>query len=89
MAEGLLAREPIANYGEFRAYHGRERRELAFEAFREGDGRAWLLRVPVAARDTMAGLLRGCRADDRRRAQARPQTPPVSCAVWLSDPRTS
>ena len=58
MAEGLLAREPIANYGEFRAYHRRERRELAFEAFREGDGRAWLLRVPVEARHTMAGLLR-------------------------------
>ena len=81
MAEGLLAREPIANYGEFRAYHRRERRELAFEAFREGDGRAWLLRVPVEARRRHGRSAAGCRADDRRRAQARQATPPVSCAV--------
>ena len=58
MAEGLLAREPIADYGEFRAYLRRERQELVFEAFREDDGRAWLLRVPVEARSAMAGLLR-------------------------------
>lgn len=68
MAEGLLARQPIADYGEFRAYHRRERQELVFEAFREGDGRAWLLRVPVEARDAMAGLLRevGPMFGDRR-----------------------
>ena len=69
MAEGLLAREPIARYGEFRAYHRRERQELVFEAFREVDGRAWLLRVPVEARDAMARLLRdvGPMVGDRRR----------------------
>jgi hypothetical protein len=58
MAEGLLAREPIAHYGEFRAYLRRERQELVFEAFRKDDGRAWLLRVPVEAKSAMAGLLR-------------------------------
>jgi hypothetical protein len=58
MTEGLLAREAIADYGEFRAYLKRERQELVFEAFREDDGRAWLLRVPVQARAAMAGLLR-------------------------------
>jgi hypothetical protein len=58
MAEGLLARETIANYGEFRAYLRRERQELAFEAFREDDGRAWLLRVPIGARPAIVGLLR-------------------------------
>lgn len=58
MAEGLLIREPITDYGEFRAYLRREREEMVFEAFREADGRAWLLRVPLQARAAMAGLLR-------------------------------
>ena len=50
MANDLLAREPIADFGEFRAYLRTERQEMVFEAFREADGRAWLLRVPLAAR---------------------------------------
>jgi hypothetical protein len=58
MAEGLLIREPITDYGEFRAYLRREREEMVFEAFREVDGRAWLLRVPMQARGAIAGLLR-------------------------------
>jgi hypothetical protein len=58
MADGLLTREAITDFGEFRAYLRRERGELAFEAFREEDGRAWLLRVPMQARAEMAGLLR-------------------------------
>lgn len=58
MAEGLLLREPITDYGEFRAYLRREREEMVFEAFREVDGRAWLLRVPMQARGAIAGLLR-------------------------------
>ncbi len=58
MAEGLLIREPITDYGEFRAYLRREREEMVFEAFREVDGRAWLLRVPLQARGAIAGLLR-------------------------------
>ena len=49
MAEGLLTREPISDYGEFRVYLRPEREELVFEAFREQDGRAWLLRVPTRA----------------------------------------
>lgn len=58
MAQGLLTREAIADFGEFRAYLRVERQELAFEAFREGDGRAWLLRVPLAARAALGALLR-------------------------------
>lgn len=58
MAEGLLSREPISDFGEFRAYVRRERGEMVFEAFREADGRAWLLRVPLQARTAIAGLLR-------------------------------
>jgi hypothetical protein len=58
MAQGLLTRETIADFGEFRAYLRAEREELAFEAFREGDGRAWLLRVPLAARSALGRLLR-------------------------------
>ena len=58
MAQGLLARETIADFGEFRAYFRADRDELTFEAFREGDGRAWLLRVPLAATAALAGLLR-------------------------------
>ena len=58
MANDLLAREPIADFGEFRAYLRPERQEMVFEAFREADGRAWLLRVPLAARAAVAGLLR-------------------------------
>ena len=58
MAEGLLIREPITDYGEFRAYLRREREEVVFEAFREEDGRAWLLRVPMQAKSAIAGLLR-------------------------------
>lgn len=58
MAEGLLTREPISDYGEFRVYLRPEREELVFEAFRERDGRAWLLRVPTRARMAIAGLLR-------------------------------
>jgi len=58
MAEGLLTREPISDYGEFRVYLRPEREELVFEAFREQDGRAWLLRVPTHARAAIAGLLR-------------------------------
>ncbi len=58
MANDLLAREPIADFGEFRAYLRIERQEMVFEAFREADGRAWLLRVPLAARAAIAGLLR-------------------------------
>ena len=50
MANDLLTREPIADFGEFRAYLRSERQEMVFEAFREADGRAWLLRVPLAAR---------------------------------------
>jgi hypothetical protein len=57
MAADLLQREPIAEFGEFRAYLRGERQEMVFEAFREADGRAWLLRVPVAARAAMTGLL--------------------------------
>ena len=53
MAQGLLARETIADFGEFRAYFRADRDELTFEAFREGDGRAWLLRVPLAARSAL------------------------------------
>ncbi len=58
MAEGLLTREPITDFGEFRAYLRHEREEMVFEAFREQDGRAWLLRVPVQARTALAGLVR-------------------------------
>jgi hypothetical protein len=58
MASGLLAREPITDFGEFRAYVRAERQEMVFEAFREGDGRAWLLRVPLQARAAIANLLR-------------------------------
>jgi hypothetical protein len=58
MAGDLLQREPIADFGEFRAYLRSERQEMVFEAFREADGRAWLLRVPLAARAAMTGLLR-------------------------------
>ena len=58
MAQGLLARETIADFGEFRAYFRADRDELTFEAFREGDGRAWLLRVPLAARSALSALLR-------------------------------
>ena len=58
MASDLLTREPIAEFGEFRAYLRSERQEMVFEAFRESDGRAWLLRVPLAARAAMTGLLR-------------------------------
>ncbi|MFL5332928.1 MAG: hypothetical protein ACJ8H8_07050 [Geminicoccaceae bacterium] len=58
MAQGLLRREPIDDFGEFRAYLRAERQEMAFEAFREGDGRAWLLRVPLAARAPLSALLR-------------------------------
>ena len=54
MAQGLLARETIADFGEFRAYFRADRDELTFEAFREGDGRAWLLRVPLAARSALS-----------------------------------
>ena len=57
MANDLLAREPIADFGEFRAYLRPERQEMVFEAFREADGRAWLLRVPLAARAAITGLL--------------------------------
>ena len=58
MAEGLLSREPIADYGEFRAYLRREREEMVFEAFREADGRAWLLRLPLGERGAVARLVR-------------------------------
>jgi hypothetical protein len=58
MANGLLRREPIPEFGEFRAYLRAERQEMVFEAFREGDGRAWLLRVPLPARPAVAALLR-------------------------------
>jgi hypothetical protein len=58
MAEGLLSREPIAGYGEFRAYLRRERGEMVFEAFREADGRAWLLRLPLGERGAVARLVR-------------------------------
>jgi hypothetical protein len=58
MAQGLLTREPIAEFGELRAYLRAERQEIAFEAFREADGRAWLLRVPLAARAALVALLR-------------------------------
>src|SRR3954468_1119541 len=57
MAQGLLRREPIDDFGEFRAYLRAERQEMAFEAFREGDGRAWLLRIPLAARAPLSALL--------------------------------
>ena len=68
MASDLLQREPIADFGEFRAYLRSERQEMVFEALREADGRAWLLRVPVAARAALAALLRelaSLLADDR------------------------
>jgi hypothetical protein len=58
MAEGLLSREPIADYGELRAYLRREREEMVFEAFREADGRAWLLRLPLGERGAVARLVR-------------------------------
>ena len=58
MAEGLLSREPVADYGEFRAYLRREREEMVFEAFREADGRAWLLRLPLQERGAVARLVR-------------------------------
>ena len=58
MAQGLLARETINEFGEFRAYLRTDRGELAFEAFREDDGRAWLLRIPLAARYALSTLLR-------------------------------
>jgi hypothetical protein len=57
VASDLLTREPIADFGEFRAYLRSERQEMVFEAFREADGRAWLLRVPLAARAAIGGLL--------------------------------
>ena len=73
MASDLLTREPIAEFGEFRAYLRAERHELVFEAFRESDGRAWLLRVPLAARAAMTGLLRDCGPPGRRAlGQSRP-----------------
>ena len=58
MAEGLLSREPVADYGELRAYLRRERGEMVFEAFREADGRAWLLRLPLGERGAVARLVR-------------------------------
>ena len=74
MARDLLTREPIAEFGEFRAYLRSERQEMVFEAFRESDGRAWLLRVPLAARAAMAGLLREAAAllADERSSAADP-----------------
>ena len=86
MANDLLAREPIADFGEFRAYLRAERQEMVFEAFREADGRAWLLRVPLAARAAMAGLLREVDADAGRRARRR-RPIPASCARWRSGPK--
>ena len=58
MAHDLVARETLAEFGEFRAYWRSERQELAFEAFREADGRAWLLRVPLEARAALRAMLR-------------------------------
>ena len=74
MASDLLTREPIAEFGEFRAYLRSERQEMVFEAFRESDGRAWLLRVPLAARAAMTGLLREAAAllADERSGRADP-----------------
>lgn len=58
MVDGLLTREPIAGFGEFRAYRHVDRGELVFEAFREEDGRAWLLRLPLQERSAAAFLAR-------------------------------
>jgi hypothetical protein len=58
MVDGLLTREPVAGYGELRAYRHLDRGELVFEAFREEDGRAWLLRLPLRERSAAAFLAR-------------------------------
>ena len=58
LAHDLLLRETIAEFGELRAYARPERQELMFEAFRESDGRAWLLRVPLDAAQGLGNLLR-------------------------------
>lgn len=58
LAHNLLLRETLAEFGELRAYARPERQELMFEAFRESDGRAWLLRVPLDAAQGLGNLLR-------------------------------
>ena len=80
MANDLLAREAIADFGEFRAYLRLERQEMVFEAFREADGRAWLLRVPLAARAAITGLLRELAAllADERSGSGRSRHPAPS-----------
>lgn len=57
MAEGLLAREALADHGEFRAYLHPDRGELVFEVFREADGRACLLRLPAAEAASLVRLM--------------------------------
>ena len=59
MDAGLILREQLGAFGEFRAYrHGAAGAELAFEILREADGRACMLRLPMAERTNAARLLR-------------------------------
>lgn len=58
MAAGVLARETLEDHGELRAYRLVDRAELLIEVFREADGRAWQLRLPVEQRAEVSRLLR-------------------------------
>lgn len=58
MVARVLAREPLPDHGELRAYRLEERDEILLEVLREADGRAWQLRVPVAERGTLRRLAR-------------------------------
>jgi hypothetical protein len=58
MAARVLARETLPDHGELRAYRLEGRAELLLEVFREADGRAWQLRLPLPERAAVARLLR-------------------------------
>jgi hypothetical protein len=58
MIPGVLARETVDDHGELRAYHLADRADILLEVFREEDGRAWQLRLPVRERAAVAQLIR-------------------------------